>query len=236
MRLICALLLLLSFKSNAQYPFENYPAITYKKIKITQGYTVKDTTFIASVIYKNYNISFTQSNYSDSAKLTLKYKGRLVHSLKIESINPLTLNDTLYAADIDGNGNIDFKLIFYNNGSGLAGSLLHKLYLFNNGHNRFNSFYYTDFSSFVERDMNKDGNYEIIGDVLTRYKGHSYWTFNLYNYSKKGKLLNVNQILNYPILVQYLNRDNYQITNKLSRKEMKFFTLSYPDYFKSKTN
>ena len=35
--------------------------------------------------------------------------------------------------------------------------------------------------------------------------------------------------MNYPIMVQYLYKDNYNVTNKLTRKEMKKYELKKPE-------
>ena len=141
--------------------------------------------------------------------------------------------DTIYAADIDGNGKPDFKFTFWNNGSGLAGTLIHKVYLFSSGANTFKLASYTDFFDGPERDFNNDGKFEIIGKVYGLFEGHAYMIYNLFNYSK-GKFVNVNRLGDYPIMIQYLERENYRITNKLSRKTMKRFSLTEPDYFKSR--
>lgn len=220
-------------QSFAQFPFEKFPAVKYIKVPFEKGYTETDTTFIAHATYKKYKINITQKQYSNLAHVIIRYKGKVVSVFNTDTYSPLTLQDVMFAADIDGNGLVDFKILFFNDGSGLAGSLEHKLYFFNNGNQKFKPFFYTDFFSFPERDLNGDGNYEIIGTVLTRYGGHSYWTFNLFNY-KGGRLINVNTQSNYPLMVQYLFRENYNITNKISRRDMRQFSLKSPDYFQSR--
>jgi hypothetical protein len=63
---------------------------------------------------------------------------------------------------------------------------------------------------------------------LESHKNHSFWLFNIYDYND-GKLSNVNDKDNYPIMIQYLYRENFEITNKLSRKEMKNFEINLPE-------
>ena len=87
-----------------------------------------------------------------------------------------------------------------------------------------------DFFENKERDLNGDGIFEIIGQSYLSYKNHAYWVFDLYNY-KNGQLVNVSRKFNYPVLVQYLYNENYQITNNITRNKMKQFAVKLPrDY------
>jgi hypothetical protein len=233
MKLFWTLLLLISLQCKAQYPFEKFPSIKYEKLHFAMGFTESDTTFIATANYKKYQIKLRQNRKSATLSITVHYKAKTVFKYSDPDFNLSTLQDTIYVADIDGNGHIDFKFLFFNDGSGLAGSLEKKLYFFNKGNFKFHVISYVDFFNFPERDFNGDGNYEIIGDVLNHYQDHAYWTFNLFNYID-GRLVNVNRKFNYPIMVQYLFRENYTVTDKISRKKMKQFSLSNPDYFKSR--
>ncbi|MCC8409048.1 hypothetical protein LJ707_08905 [Mucilaginibacter sp. UR6-1] len=76
----------------------------------------------------------------DMAEVLLYHRNKIIKKFKVD-LGLLWIafpsDSALYAADIDGNGLIDFKLRTYNNGSGLAGSLMHKLFLFNRGSNKF---------------------------------------------------------------------------------------------------
>jgi hypothetical protein len=80
----------------------------------------------------------------------------------------------------------------------------------------------------TERDLNGDGNFEIITMTIQNHKSHNYWLFNLYNFVN-GNLVCVNDKMNYPIMVQYLFKDNYKVTTKLTRKEMKKYELKKPE-------
>ena len=73
-----------------------------------------------------------------------------------------------------------------------------------------------------ERDFNGDGVYEIITMTLKGYENHNYWTFNIYN-MVNGRLENRNKTYGYPIMIQYLFRDNFKITNKITNEKMKTF-------------
>lgn len=233
MKLLCIVLMLISVQCKAQYPFEKFPSIKYKKLFLNKGFAESDTAFIATTSYKKYQINLRQAHNSSTLYITILYTAKPIFRYSIPDLNFSRLQNNVYAADIDGNGKVDFKMLFFSDGSGLGGSLETKLYFFNKGNLKFDAISYVDFFNFPERDINGDGNYEIIGDALNYYEGHAYWTFNLYNYSD-GQLVNVNKPFNYPIMVQYLYRENYKITNKISRKKMKRFSLKNPDYLKSR--
>jgi hypothetical protein len=224
-------LLCVSVKGYAQYSFEKYPAIKYKKLVFDKSNSETDSSITAKTSYLDYNITLTQKEESDTAHVVITYKRKIISDFTIGADYVMALQDTAYVADIDGNGFPDFKILYYNMGSGLASSLEHKLYCFNEGNKRFNKFFYIDFFNFAERDINGDGNYEIISDILNQYKGHSYWTFNLFNY-RGGKFINVNKIADYPIMVPYRYDETFEITKKISRLKMKKFSVDFPDYFK----
>jgi hypothetical protein len=84
-----------------------------------------------------------------------------------------------------------------------------------------------------ERDLDGDHNFEIITMKLTYYGDHSYWLFNLFDFDS-DRLINVNNKDNYPIMTQFLFRENFEITNKISREKMKEFALTLPDNYDRK--
>lgn len=231
MKLLSFLLLLCTFKSFGQYPFEKYPAVKYQKL-IVKGDFYADSSFIGSASYKKYKLIFKQQRAYKNIDVAIFYNGKVTSNLHLAlSEVVLAVCDTIYMADIDGNGKPDFKFILQYNGSGLAGSLSHKVLLFNSNSNRFKAKCYIDFFDGPERDFNNDGKYEIIGQVYESYQGHAYMVYNLFNYIK-GSFHNVNKLANYPIMIQYLERENYKITDKISRKGMKQFSVRDIDYFK----
>jgi hypothetical protein len=211
------IILLFSVKAFAQYPFEKYPVMKYTKVPFAVSQNEKDSSFTAIGTYKNYILKLHAFSTGDSSQISISYKDKLVQVFNSDAVDLITVHNPIYIGDIDGNGLADFKLDFFNNGAGLAGSLERKVYLFNNGKNHFKMISFMDFFDNVERDFNHDGNFEIIGQHLLRYKGHSYWLFDLYNY-RNGKFKNVSQKYNYPIAIQYLERDNHQATHKNLKK------------------
>ena len=90
-----------------------------------------------------------------------------------------------------------------------------------------------DYELRPERDINGDGNFEIITQTFKSVENHNYWLFNLYNFNGSG-LINVNQVDNYPIMVQLLYRDNFAITDKISPEKIKDFSLKLPEGYNAK--
>ena len=83
---------------------------------------------------------------------------------------------------------------------------------------------FEEFENKPERDFNHDGQYEIITQTFQHHGKHNYWVFNLYDY-KNGKLLNVNSLADYPIMVPL---DSYNISKKIPRKTMKKYSIKTP--------
>ena len=52
-------------------------------------------------------------------------------------------------------------------------------------------------------------------------------SINLYNFKDKT-LQSVNAVYDYPIMIQFLYRPNYQITNKLTREQMRMYSEKEP--------
>lgn len=232
--LITTLLLIASLSCFAQYPFEKHPAIKYHTSKFEKLPGRKDYDNIWVAKYKNYRIELLGAPLIDSTNIILFFNNKPILKLKEDiQINEITLdNKNLCIADIDNNGFPDFKIIIYNNGSGLAGSLEQKIFLFNHGNNRFQNISFMDFFANTERDINGDGKFEIIGQSYLSYQNHAYWVFDLYNY-KKGRLINVSKQFNYPILTRFLSsKESYSITNNMSRKQMKQFSHTLPRDYK----
>lgn len=225
MKFVLTFLLLVSFKTYAQYPFEKYPAIKYDSaaFKIIEG--KGEYTNIAIARYKNYRIELLEHSLKDSSNLLVYFKDKLIKKIKWGEFVSTYLDGTLQIADIDGDGKLDFKINVWNVGAaGLASSRESKIYLFNKGNNKFSKIEILDFFPHVERDINNKGKYEIIAQGLAEYKKHNYWIFNLYQY-KNGKLVNVSSQFGYPIAVPFLFKDTYKATHRISKKELQRLSL-----------
>jgi hypothetical protein len=74
-------------------------------------------------IYGRYKLRLLTGETSDGYNIIV-YKNNKVHQkFKGEQIDPITVYEPLFVGDIDGNGKVDLKIVLYNNGGGLAGSL-----------------------------------------------------------------------------------------------------------------
>jgi len=229
MKWLPLLLFMCSFNAFAQYPFEKYPAIKYDTATIKSVKSKYDQGFKAVAIYKNYKFIFLGERLPDSSNILLYYKKHIIKRINHSAdMRVLFLQNPIYIADIDGNGLKDFKIDMGNDGSGAAADYEHKIYLFQQKKNRFKKLSFVDLFSNTERDFNHDGNFEIIGQVYKRYKNHSYYIFDLYNFIG-GKILNVSQKYNYPIAVQNLWVPTYKITNKIPKSLLKHFSLLFPE-------
>ena len=240
----------------AQYDFEQYPVIKYKQekkwriVKADSNKVTYSVTFPG--FYKNHDALTLKYTFTgDSAKSVIRlYRNKkIIQKFKAPGSELMGLMDTIdmdapvMVMDINGDSLSDIKIFIPNLiRCGAYNYYANVIYLFQDTTGRFKKIsYYDGFYSDAdtigedtiinrpERDFDGDGNYEVITQTFQSYKGHSYWVYNLYNY-KDGKLINVNEKANYPIMVQLLYRTNFSITDKLSRQEMKKFSAKHPDY------
>jgi hypothetical protein len=224
-----------------QYPFEKYPAIKYKEYKdwkvsdksgkenkyeftltIPKFFDKKDALTIKL-------ISFTSK--LDSSYITVfRNKEEINNFFEPMSFFPTNLFEPLRLADINGDHSTDLKLVVPYMGNGTASLNVRVIYLFQQKSKKFTKISYFDKmdENRTERDFDNDGNYEIITMTLLGYKNHSYWLFNLFNW-KNEDLCSANQKNNYPILIQFLYRNNYKITNKVTRQETKELAHKKPE-------
>jgi hypothetical protein len=233
--------LTLALKSFGQYPYEKYPAIKYKTYKDWKIYNNdRGKTEFILIVPKFFDkkdsltLLFTSfPNKWDSSYITVLRNGKQLQRF----FEPMFFYDTnlfepIMVADINGDKLQDIKLIVPYMGNGTASLNTRVIYLFQQKNKSFTKISFMDKMSDnrPERDFNGDGNYEIITMTLTSYQSHSYWLFNLFNY-KGNELVSVNDKYNYPILIQFLYRDNFKITNKISRQKMKDFAQTKPEEY-----
>lgn len=140
------------------------------------------------------------------------------------------LEDTVFYGDINGDMLLDVKIVCWYGGNGTASLNERVIYLFQQPDNKFVKISFLDkmSSARIERDFDGDGNYEIITMSLEYYENHSYWTYNVYNFSGTD-LVCVNKKCDYPIMIQFLYRRNFEITDKISRSKMKTFSVDKPE-------
>lgn len=232
---------LFTWHTKAQYPFEKYPAIKYRAYNDWKTYdnTEKegkvDNTLTIPNFFKNGDkitiqlTSFSDHWWNNSVIDVFRNKIKIQTFIEDMGLNPTGL-DTLRVADINGDGLQDIKIISAYMGNGTASLNARVIYLFQKTEHTFRKISFSDKmgKNKIERDFDKDGNFEIITMNLLGYREHSYWLFNIFNY-KDGRIVNVNAKENYPIMIQFLYREDYKITNNISRKEMKNFAHYLPD-------
>ena len=248
MRQLLALLTItiLTLTVKGQYLFEKYPAPTYKEYndwKIYDKREKENKVHCALTIPKFFDsrdnltiqlTSFTDHWEENSIIRIFNNQIQIQKILENMAFSPTAI-DTVRVADINGDGLSDIKIVFSYMGCGLAGLNVRVIYLFQKPDNTFIKISFDDKMSpnRMERDMNADGNFEIITMNLAGYQEHNYWVFNAFNFINE-QLINVNSTYDYPIMVQYLFRDNYEITKKISSNKMKEFALEIPEGYDKK--
>jgi hypothetical protein len=236
---------------SGQYPFEKYPSATYRDYnnwifynRIEKEKRVHLTMTIPDFFENRDSLtiqltSFVPKNWIlDSSYIRIYRNKQLIQKI----FEPMAFSESnigsqsIRTVDLNGDSLKDLKLTAWYMGNGIAAMNVRRIYLFQNSDHQFTKISFMDKISGddrPERDFNNDGNYEIITMTLKEFEGHSYWLFNLYDYVK-GDLINVNEKFDYPIMIQFLLRDNYEITNKISRDKMKEFSLKLPENYDKK--
>lgn len=225
----------------AQYPFEKFPALkstayhwASSASPKTEDHYVIFGTVTAPAFFKDGGLTIKAAyNEQNEKSYLLLYKGKkLLQKLeqKSISISPMNMPETALVADVNGDGLADVKFLIPSMGNGLAAEIRTVVHLFQEANGHFRQLSYSSYSDDHckdERDMNGDGNYELIAKTLQSYKSHNYWLFNIYSY-RNGALVNVNDQSGYPIMVQYMNKDNYAPA-KMEEAVLKKYTRKLPD-------
>ena len=229
-------------ETRAQYSFEKFPPIKYKEYKDWKGKenlkTESNFKITIPSFYSNKdNITIEIISYavkSDSSYIKIYRNDKVIQTL-FEKTYFMEINlfyEPLRIADINGDNLTDIKFVIPSMGNGSAAMNTRIIYLFQKGNNSFKKVSFNDKERNArhrpERDFNGDKNYEIITMTLDWFNEHSYFTFNLYNYVNSN-VINVNQKYDYPIMIQFLHRENFIETNKITKEKMKKFTLQQPE-------
>jgi len=216
-----------------QYPFEKFksPKSSSLEFKMTEKENALNySKVIKSFFNDNSDLEVTINGNTENSKETYVEVKSTSKSRKYFEEIPAQGTDGFFIADFNGDGKKDFKIVCYYMGSGLASLNVRVIYFFQKTNKEFTKISFDDKigENMTERDLNGDGNFEIITMTLQNHKNHNYWLFNLYNFVN-GNLVCVNNKMNYPIMVQYLYKDNYNVTKKLTRKEMKKYEFKKPE-------
>lgn len=240
---ILGILIFFSITIRGQYSFEKFSAIKskeYNNWKTTEnGKQITNTLTLPDFFQKGENLIIKLTSYSghwsENSLVEIFCKSSQTQKFSENvNFNPIGLS-SIKVIDINSDGLKDIKIIENYMGNGTASLNIRIIYLIQKSNRKFERISFDDKEgeNTLERDFDSDGNYEIITKTLETFENHSYWIFNLYNYKKSG-LVNVNMKSNYPIMVQFLDRNNHLITNKISREKMKKFTLNFPEGYKNK--
>lgn len=229
--------------SLAQYPFEKFKAIETESFNEWKthdsGKKVENTLTIPSFFTNGNELTVQLSSYKDhwfeNSEIKL-FQGKTQIKCWKENIGfPSIALNSVRTGDFNGDGLKDIKIISPYMGNGIASLNIRVIYILQKAKNDFRKISFDDKMDFnnerLERDIDGDGKYEIITMTLTSYKSHSYWLFNLYNFSQNG-LISVNNRLGYPIMIQFLEKENYTITNRISKDVMKEVEMKFPKNYK----
>jgi hypothetical protein len=244
--LISFLTIVTSVNGQDGYPFERFPSIEYKEYKDWKTYDKLDKekkihfTLTIPKYFDNEDsltIQLTAFQTSWDSSYVRIFRNKKQIQKMFEPMHFLEINvqyESVRIADINGDKLNDIKIIIPYMGNGLASLNQRIIYLFQKDNGLFDKVSYLDKmgDNRAERDFDGDGQYEIITMTLKGHEGHNYWTFNLYNFIN-GELMTQNSKFDYPIMIQYLFRDNYKITDKISTSKMKSFGDNKPEeYYK----
>ncbi|WP_271767432.1 hypothetical protein [Aquimarina algiphila] len=229
----------------AQYPFESYSSPNYTMHRDWKIYDRIDTKgrydctlsidhFFSNEDKLTIQLTWLEKTTAMGEIRVFRNKSQIQNIKRPGSFSPLTMNGTLViVSDINGDGLKDVKLVHQGTGNGIMGMLVKVMYLFQREDGLFKKVSFYDMmidENRVERDVDNDGNYEIVTMNLERTNAHSYWAFNVFEYDD-GNLINVNYKINYPILIQYKYKRNYNITEHMSRSQMKLYEREFPDEY-----
>jgi hypothetical protein len=147
------------------------------------------------------------------------------------TINLESCPDTAFAADLNNDGRPDMKILFnFLGASPLASKVKRKMYLLSEPDGSYSKVSFFDFSVEPETDFNGDHRYEIVARDLIQFKNHSYWKYELFEYSDK-KLRNVSPRHGYPKLVPYRNKPtNKPLSNLTDADRRKLISKQPREY------
>lgn len=245
--------LTITFSAYGQYPFEKFPGVKATEVETwridDECQTAKEVVYTASIPHFFHTKEaasvklICRSDTSDTSYIRI-YRGRQQIQSFTEpysfgsgyECNRIVPNlPSMFAEDVNGDGLKDLKILIPGNaGCGAFNYYLQVIYLFQNRNGTFTKVSFSDLMMFyqnhIERDIDGDGNYEIITQTFQNVGKHNYWVFNLYDFTGKG-LVNVNRKAHYPIMIQLLYRENYKGTDKIPRSIMKQYERKLPDTF-----
>lgn len=223
--------------AQGQYPFEKFTAIKFKEYEGWDTYRKADRTHFTLAIpefFENKDkltiqLTTFDDKWDSSFIRIFRNKTQVQKLFEPMFFTDLNIGQAIKTLDVNGDSLNDLKITVNYMGCGIAGLNTRVIYLFQQPQGVFTKISYTDKEGehFAERDFDNDGNFEILTMTLVWHENHSYWLYNVYNFSN-GQLVNQNDHFDYPIMIQYLFRENFKITDKISRAKMKTFAEKMP--------
>ncbi|PZR31903.1 MAG: hypothetical protein DI538_20325 [Azospira oryzae] len=234
------ILLFITKIASAQYPFEKFPPVEYKEFKGWKVYRKADRVHYTLAIPAFFNnkdtLTVQLTSLGDSSLIRLFRNKAQIQKMAepMFFVDLNVLHQVVKTMDMDHDQRADLKLVIPYLGNGIAALNVRVIYLFQKPDGSFTKIAYLDKEGahLTERDFDSDGVFEIITMTLKDYGRHNYWTYNIYHF-KDGELQNQNERFSYPIMIQYLYKNNYKVTDKISKEKMKTFGDLKPlDYSK----
>lgn len=218
---LCFPLFLLPTSTFSQTHFTKFKQPVYKTADVQNGFASEDSVKLDIIDLKNIlglkGVEIHLRQVAEDSSTILIYRDKkLIQSFALPFMFWHLENDCM-VADLDNNKMPDVKLTVQGGGSGLAGQLAYKIYLFNQG-KKFYLLSFLDYSHENEYDLNRDGIYEIISCNHVLKGGHSYWVYNAFNFIN-GKIKNISGSLNYPLWTKHLNKSWNVIATNISRND-----------------
>jgi hypothetical protein len=138
------------------------------------------------------------------------------------------LSDSVFAADFNNDGLVDYKLIAKNTAITFVGNKYRKMYLIQQENGTFDIHYFMDFYREKERDLDGDGTWE----VITRHAYYKnlivYWVFDTFNFGN-GAIVNTGSQFGYPRMTD--NTDKLEDTKEFKKEDWHIYSRSVPDNY-----
>ena len=224
-KVVNLILFIIPFFVSGQYHFEKFKSPKYESFsfKIIKNDDILEGSILLKLFFNDktdLQIKLKE-NFENQIGSYFQIKSKLKSKIYFEETSILGV-DSLFIADFNGDGKKDLKILCPTMGSGLASLNVRVIYFFQTENKNFTkvSFYDKMETNRFERDLDNDGNYEIITMSLQAHENHNYWIFNVYRFVNEN-LLCINDKFNYPFMVQLLYRDNFEITKKFKQGKTK---------------
>ena len=246
--LLIVILNLICLTGYCQYPFEEYPQPVYEEFKDWKfydweekeklAYTITIDSFFETELLTIQLTSFFGIIEQESVIRIFRGKTQIQKMTEKTFFSTMNVFEPIRVADLNADGLKDIKILIPNpSGNGLAGFYVDVIYLIQNKNKEFSKISYRDMmvdGNREERDFDNDGIFEAITMTLNSqedsHKNHNYWTFDIFKFTELG-LVNANEKDDYPIMIQYLYKKNFKITNRISRSDMKAFAMEKPEEY-----